>query len=101
MGDRCDECGFDYEALAVADAVDELRRLGRRYRAPLTRFLADEDGDALVRAHPLPGTWSALEYACHVRRSPRRRRWGCSRGDPLQLRSPAPPLTMHPRLRRR
>ncbi|CAN5247002.1 DinB family protein [soil metagenome] len=67
MGDRCDECGFDYEALAVADAVDELRRLGRRYRAPLTRFLRDEDGDAVVRAHPLAGTWSALEYACHLR----------------------------------
>ena len=26
-----------------------------------------EDLDALLRSHPLESTWSALEYACHVR----------------------------------
>jgi hypothetical protein len=63
----CAECGFSYDALSVPDALDALRGLGRRYRAPLTRGLKGEDLDALVRSHPLDDTWSALEYACHVR----------------------------------
>lgn len=67
MTERCGECGFDYDALALADGPGALRGFGRRYRAPLTRFLPGEDGHAVVRAHPMAGTWSALEYACHVR----------------------------------
>jgi DinB family protein len=63
----CRECGFDYDALADADVPDALRTLGRRYRAPLTRGLPGEDLDAVLRAHPLPGVWSALEYGCHLR----------------------------------
>ena len=63
----CAECGFSYEALSVPDALDALRGLGRRYRVPLTRGLKDEDLDTLLRSHPLEDTWSALEYACHVR----------------------------------
>ena len=63
----CAECGFSYEALSVPDALETLRGLGRRYRVPLTRGLKDEDLDALLRSHPLDDTWSALEYACHVR----------------------------------
>ena len=63
----CEECGFDYDALTDAEVPDKLRELGRRYRMPLSRGLQGEDLDALVRAHPLPGVWSALEYACHVR----------------------------------
>jgi hypothetical protein len=51
----------------VPDAIETLRVFGKRYRIPLTRGLKDEDLDALVRAHPIEGTWSALEYACHVR----------------------------------
>jgi hypothetical protein len=63
----CEECGFDYEAVDESEAGDALRAFGRRYRAPLTRGLPGEDLDALVRAHPHEGVWSALEYACHVR----------------------------------
>jgi S-DNA-T family DNA segregation ATPase FtsK/SpoIIIE len=51
----------------MADAPEALRAFGKRYRIPLTRGLKGEDLDALVRAHPIEGTWSALEYACHVR----------------------------------
>lgn len=51
----------------MADAPDALRAFGKRYRIPLTRGLKGEDLDALVRAHPLEDTWSALEYVCHVR----------------------------------
>ena len=63
----CEECGFEYEALAPADAPTALRELGRRYRAPLTRFLPGEDPGAIVAARPAPEVWSALEYACHLR----------------------------------
>ena len=51
----------------MADAPDALRAFGKRYRIPLTRGLKGEDLDALARAHPLEDTWSALEYACHMR----------------------------------
>lgn len=64
---QCQECGFDYDGLSPAETPDALRTLGRRYQAPLTRGLPDEELDHLVRSHPLPGVWSALEYACHVR----------------------------------
>ncbi len=63
----CEECGFDYEALDPADAPAAIRAFAKRYRMPLTRFLRDEDGDALVRRRPAPEVWSALEYAAHVR----------------------------------
>ena len=64
---RCDECGFVYDDLAPADAPAAIRAFAKRYRAPLSRFLPGEDGDSLVRERPAPGTWSALEYAAHVR----------------------------------
>jgi hypothetical protein len=50
-----------------ADTPDALRAFGGRYRVPLTRGLKGEDLPALLRMHPLPDTWSALEYACHAR----------------------------------
>lgn len=64
---RCEECGFDFEALAPAEVPAAVRSFAKRYRVPLTRFLRDEDGDALVRRRPGPEVWSALEYAAHVR----------------------------------
>lgn len=64
---ECSECGFSDEGMTSADAVAALRRFGKRYRAPLTRFLSGEDGGKLLRTRPEPGVWSALEYACHVR----------------------------------
>jgi hypothetical protein len=64
---RCEECGFDYEGLSPADIPAAIRSFPKRYRAPLSRFLPGEDGDSLVRQRPAPDTWSALEYAAHVR----------------------------------
>jgi hypothetical protein len=59
--DHCDECGFDYdlaEALSagpgIIDAVAELTDLMRNGRSDL-------------RTRRTPGTWSPLEYGCHVR----------------------------------
>ena len=64
--ERCEECGFDPAELRPRDMVVAIRSFGRRYRAPLTRGLAGEDLDAVVRTSPGPGVWSALEYAAHV-----------------------------------
>lgn len=64
---RCEECGFDYESVPPDELAGRVRAFARRYRAPLTRFLPGEDGYALVRTRPDPDTWSALEYAAHVR----------------------------------
>ena len=64
---HCGECGFVYTDVAAADTPAAIRAFGRRFRAPLTRFLQGEDGDALIRRRPAPETWSALEYAAHVR----------------------------------
>jgi len=65
--ERCDECGFEYAAVSPAEAAEKLQSFGRRYRAPLTRFLDGEDGDSLLRTRPSPDVWSALEYAAHAR----------------------------------
>jgi hypothetical protein len=64
---HCEECGYDYGEVSVPEAVAGIRELGRKYEAPLTRGLKGESLDDLLRAHPLEGTWSALEYACHIR----------------------------------
>jgi len=64
---ECTECGFSYDAVSVPEALEALRGFGKRYRIPLTRGLKGEDLDALLRAHSIDGTWSALEYACHMR----------------------------------
>lgn len=67
MSPTCEECGFDHEGLSAAELPAAVRSFARRYRAPLSRFLPGEDGDALIRQRPAPDTWSALEYAAHVR----------------------------------
>jgi len=66
QSERCPECAFDPNGVSAADLPSAVAGLGRRYQAPLTRLLPGEDESLLV-AHPLPGTWSALAYACHVR----------------------------------
>lgn len=66
QSERCPECAFDPSGVSAGDLPTAVAGLGRRYQAPLTRFLPGEDGSLLV-ARPLPGVWSALAYACHVR----------------------------------
>ncbi|MCU1430886.1 MAG: hypothetical protein JWL83_4886 [Actinomycetia bacterium] len=59
--ERCEDCGFEYDELPV-------EQIGRAIRAMLPQYgtiLALDP--AALRAHPIPGTWSALEYACHLR----------------------------------
>lgn len=63
----CDECGFDARELSEAELVTKIASFGRRFRAPLTRFLPGEDPAVVLNQRPAPEVWSALEYACHVR----------------------------------
>jgi hypothetical protein len=65
--ERCDECGFDPSELRPRNLPVAIRSYGRRYRAPLTRGLADEDLDDIVRRSPSADVWSAIEYCAHVR----------------------------------
>ena len=67
----CSECGFSDATVSLADVPAALRRFARRYRAPLTRFLPGEDGDALIRTHSsyqanTSRTWAAYSRADHV-----------------------------------
>ena len=63
----CPECGFDFDATVPVRAADLVREFPARYRVPLERALPGEELDALLRARPAGGGWSALEYACHTR----------------------------------
>lgn len=56
---RCPECGFDAAAVSLADLPDLVRGNAAAWPAVLSR--------PDVRQRPEPGTWSPLEYGCHVR----------------------------------
>lgn len=64
---HCEECGFDARTMSDDDLVAALASFGRRFRAPVTRFLPNEDGPAVIRTRPTPDVWSALEYVGHTR----------------------------------
>ncbi len=55
----CPECGFDAAAVSLDAVPDAVRENARAWRAVLRR--------RTVRDRPSDGTWSPLEYACHVR----------------------------------
>jgi hypothetical protein len=57
----CSQCGFDYDATPPSAANVLLAALLPEYR---TRLSSDVGA---LRKRPEPRTWSALEYACHVR----------------------------------
>jgi hypothetical protein len=61
--DGCEACGFVYADLDTADIPDAIRALPAQYASRLA------DRVEALRAHPASQerTWSALEYACHVR----------------------------------
>ena len=61
---RCEECGFEYAQVPASELSGALQALGVGYRNALSRA---GDGRAVLSARPSPETWSALEYACHVR----------------------------------
>lgn len=63
--EHCEECGWRAATVTTENAEATVRGLGRQYRAPLTRL--NTDPDDVLRRRPSVTTWSALEYAAHVR----------------------------------
>jgi DinB superfamily len=64
---HCDECGFKYADHGVDVVVGEIAGLGARYGSRLRVPSGAADSREPLRRRPGPDTWSALEYACHVR----------------------------------
>jgi len=61
LDNPCPECGYDGSKVAATEAPAKIRAEVPGYRARLSREIT------LVRRRPDATTWSALEYACHVR----------------------------------
>jgi DinB superfamily len=83
--DGCGDCGFEYDLDAAPNAAGEIVENSTE----LAICLADA-GDG-ARTRPEPGTWSPLEYCCHVRdvllvqreRALSARRTDCPSPDPM------------------
>jgi S-DNA-T family DNA segregation ATPase FtsK/SpoIIIE len=60
--DHCEDCPFVYADHAVADLPGLLRAGAGAVAATVSATPLRG-----LRARPIEGTWSALEYACHVR----------------------------------
>lgn len=58
----CAECGYEFESLDHRAILAALLSLAESHRQLLTSVEPDR-----LRAHPRAGSWSALEYGCHVR----------------------------------
>src|SRR5437764_8153632 len=58
----CPGCRLAYADVDLDQAVAAIRTLPARIRAA-----ADAVPEPAVRRRPEPGTWSVLEYLCHVR----------------------------------
>jgi hypothetical protein len=67
--ERCEQCDFAYDELARDAIVVALRQVAERYieRLAPAPGAPDVAHELRLRAHPIAGVWSALEYACHVR----------------------------------
>ena len=59
---RCPSCGLDYASLSTAEATAVITAMPADAAAAVAGVGADR-----LRARPEPGTWSAVEYLCHLR----------------------------------
>ncbi len=59
---ECGECGYRYDALSRDALPRALVGIGDQF----SQLLTEVPSETLQR-HPVPGAWSPLEYACHVR----------------------------------
>lgn len=64
--DRCQECGWQATSVTADDAATAVSDLGPKYHEALTPLL-HADPEDLLRRRPSASSWSALEYAAHVR----------------------------------
>jgi hypothetical protein len=58
----CTVCGIDYPAVTVTAALTAIERQPGRLRTTVMNVPG-----GVLRTRPDPGTWSALEYLCHLR----------------------------------
>ncbi len=58
----CEECGYDYEALSRGEILAVVTDMAAQHRNLLGSVPAER-----LRAHTRSGSWSPLEYGCHVR----------------------------------
>ena len=66
--ERCVDCDFSYDELAEDAVVLAVRQVAGQFAARLDPSqVPDVAHELRLRAHPIAGVWSALEYACHVR----------------------------------
>jgi hypothetical protein len=63
----CAQCHFVYEDLTADEAPGALRHGAREIRERLGTLLDEPGGVERLRTRPEAKTWSALEYAGHVR----------------------------------
>jgi S-DNA-T family DNA segregation ATPase FtsK/SpoIIIE len=63
----CAKCLFVYEDLTAEEAPGALRHAAREIRERLGTLLDEPGGVERLRTRPDAKTWSALEYAGHVR----------------------------------
>jgi S-DNA-T family DNA segregation ATPase FtsK/SpoIIIE len=63
----CAQCHFTHEELIAGETPAALRRGAREIRERLGTSLDEPGGVERLRSRPAPTTWSALEYAGHVR----------------------------------
>jgi hypothetical protein len=59
--ERCDGCGFEWDAVPVEEIRPRLHAAAEQFRVV---FAA---GGSRLLERPDPDTWSAVEYGCHVR----------------------------------
>jgi DNA segregation ATPase FtsK/SpoIIIE, S-DNA-T family len=63
----CDDCTFTYADWSTDELAGKIRAAAAAVERSLEAVNGRPDGGTRLRAHPLDGTWSALEYACHIR----------------------------------
>lgn len=63
----CAECGFVATVVSPSSAEAAVHALGGRYQAVLAGAGREEITDAVLRRRRDADTWSALEYAAHMR----------------------------------
>lgn len=63
---HCEGCGYTYEDHGASGLAEAMRHEARVIRDELAA-LGRPGGLGVLRQRPAPTTWSALEYACHVR----------------------------------
>jgi hypothetical protein len=59
---RCPSCGLDYASLSISEATAAITAMPAHAAAAVAACDA-----TTLRVRPEPGTWSAVEYLCHLR----------------------------------